>query len=288
LQPLLDNRDPLNLYIGNPDLAPAYRHSGRLNYRHFNPTSFVGFFAFLTGDFITNAITIGQSVDENLVRLSSPVNVSSNFNLRGNFNMTFPIRALKSRVNMGTTLARNMSYNVLNEQEQQIFNNMLSGNVRYNFRPIDDIELNLTANVNKTLTQYEFSAFEQAFLNQVYGAELLWDFLKGFRSATSFRYMIYQGVTADFDETIPMLNTSLARPVLKNKSLEAKVSANNLLNINLGVSQQANANYWERQITNNLGRYYMLTLTYSLNRQLNMFDSGNRRRGGGGAFMMVN
>lgn len=287
LQPLLDNRDPLNLYVGNPDLRPAYRHSGRLNFSSFNPTSFLGFFAFVTGDYVTNAITTGQSVDENLVRLSSPVNVSSNFNLRGNFNLTFPIRPLKSRINMGSTLSRNMSFNVLNEQEQQIFNNILSGNIRYNFRPVDAFELNLTANVNKTLTEFEFSNFEQAFLNQVYGAEMLWDFLKGFRSVANFRYMMYQGVSSEFDQVIPMLDVSLARPILKNKSLEAKVSASNLLNINLGVTQSANANYWERQITNNLGRYYMFSLTYSLNRQLNMFDGGNRRRGGG-AVMITN
>lgn len=51
--------------------------------------------------------------------------------------------------------------------------------------------------------------------------------------------------------------------MLKNKALELKLSGINLLNTNLGVTQNANMNYVERQVANSLGRYYMLSLTYA-------------------------
>lgn len=285
LQPIVDNRDPLNISVGNPELQPAFRNSLRLNFNSFNPMSFVGYFIFINADYVTNAITYAQSVDESLVRTTTPANVSNTYNVRGNFNFTFPLRAIKSRVNMGNTITRSQNINLLNDTEQVIFNNMLTGNLRYNFRPIDDFEINLTAMANYQLTEYQFRNEEQAFLNQNYGAELFWSFLKDFRYQFNYNHMIFQGVSSEFDQIIPLMDMSIARSFLKNKSLEAKISANNLMDCNLGVTQSANANYLERQVTNNLGRYFMLTLTYSLNKQLNMMDGGRR---GGGMRMMVN
>ena len=77
-----------------------------------------------------------------------------------------------------------------------------------------------------------------------------------------------------------MLDLSLSRQFLKNKSLEAKVSVFNLLNQDLGVVQRAEANYLEQQITNTLGRYFMLSLTYALNTQQNPLGKGGMMRGG--------
>jgi hypothetical protein len=65
--------------------------------------------------------------------------------------------------------------------------------------------------------------------------------------------------------------------MLKNKVAELKLSVNNLLNKALGINQTANLNYLERQTTNSLGRYFMVSFIYSLNKQLNPMAI---RRGG--------
>ncbi|HRG79336.1 MAG TPA: outer membrane beta-barrel protein, partial [Cyclobacteriaceae bacterium] len=45
LQPVVDNTDPLNIYVGNPALKPAYSHRGTANFTTFDPAKFVNFFA---------------------------------------------------------------------------------------------------------------------------------------------------------------------------------------------------------------------------------------------------
>jgi hypothetical protein len=287
LQPLIDNRDPLNIYVGNPDLHTAYRNNATMRFNSFNPVSMFGYFAFITADYITNAITNSVKVDEDLVRTVSPVNAENNLNLRGNFNVNIGLSPIKSRIMLGSTISRMQSTNILNDVHQRITNNMLSGNIRYNFRPVDTFETNLSASLSQQLTEYQFSTLEQAYLNQVYSADMNWRFLKSYRLNFGFRYQIYEGRTSDFDRKIPMLDFGFSRSFLKNNSGELRLTGYNLLNQDLGVTQRVDANYLERQVTNSLGTYFLLTFTYSLNRGLNVFESGGSGGPGSGRGMRM-
>ncbi|MBW6498884.1 MAG: TonB-dependent receptor [Bacteroidales bacterium] len=286
LQPLIDNRDPLNLYVGNPELKPSYRHRATLRFNTFNPLTSFGFFTFFTADYVKNAITNATSVDEQLVRTITPVNVKDNMSLRANVNVNMGLSKIKSRFQVGSTITHSQSVNILNGLEQDIANNILGGNARFTFRPGDSFEASLTANVNQQLTKYEFSALEQAFLNQTYGSEVSWTFLKDWRLGTGYRYQIYEGRTEAFDRKIPMLDFSLSRTFLKGNAGELKLSGYNLLNKDLGVTQSADINYIQRLETNSLGRYFLLSFTYSLNRALNVFDNTHRPGSGGGMRIM--
>src|SRR5690606_13988117 len=53
LQPVVDNRDPLNISVGNPDLRPAYNQNWRVHFTTFNPMSFVSFFSFIDATYTT-------------------------------------------------------------------------------------------------------------------------------------------------------------------------------------------------------------------------------------------
>ncbi|MCC5931737.1 MAG: TonB-dependent receptor [Cyclobacteriaceae bacterium] len=286
LQPLVDNRDPLNIYVGNPNLRPAYRQSLQARYNNFNIVNSVGFFLFGTAEYISNAIVYAQLIDENLVRTTTPVNVSNNINFRGSANMTFPIKKLSSRVNLGTNINQRRGVNLLNDVEETIVNNSLGGNLRYVFTYKEVVETFLTANWNHQLTRYEFTDLNQVFLNQTYGAEFNLNFLKKYRFSTNYSYLIFQGQQNDFNQAIPLLDLSIARSFLKNNSLEGKLSASNLLDQNIGISQRADVNFVERSVTNALGRYFMVTLTYSLNKQLNPMSGTGRGRGQGPRMMM--
>ncbi len=282
LQPLIDNRDPLNIYVGNPDLHPAYRNRASMRFNSFNPVSMFGYFAFFTADYLTNAITNSVMVDEDLVRSITPVNAENNLNLRGNLNLNIGLSQIKSRITLGTTLSRTQSTNILNDVYQRITNNMLGGNIRYNFRPVDAFETNLSANLSQQLTAYEFSTLEQAYLNQTYAADANWNFLKYYRLNLGFRYQIYEGRTSDFDRKIPMLDFGFSRSFLKNNSGELRLTGYNLLNQDMGITQRVDANFLERQVTNSLGTYFLLTFTYSLNRSFNVFEGAGTGGGPGG------
>lgn len=287
LQPMLDNRDPLNLYQGNPSLKPSFRHRATLRFNSFNPINNFGFFAFVAADYVNNAITNTVTVDPQLIRTISPVNVDRNLNLRSNANINLSFTPIKSRLSGGISYNHMQSVNILNSQEQQVANNTLGFNTRFSFRPSDNFEASLTANLNQQLTRYEFRTLEQAFLNQAFGTDFSWNFLKHYRLGANFNYQIFQGRTDAFDRNIPMLDFFFSRSFLRGNAGEIRLSGFNLLNQNLGVMQNVDANFIQRQVSNSLGQYFLLTFTYSLNQAMNMFDGANRQGQGRGMRMIM-
>jgi outer membrane receptor protein involved in Fe transport len=277
LQPVVDNSDPLNLYVGNPGLRPAYVQDWRLNFMTFDPATFFNFFSFLDVNYVTNAIVNAQTVNERLVRTTRPVNVGSTLRIYSNANVGFPINKIKSRFSFGINYRNERSLALLNDRENQIDQQSYGGDVRYSYRYKEIFDLSLAADIDRQLTSYEFNQPDQTFINQTYNAESNLTLLKNYQFSGSFEYLVYESQSTNFSQSIPLVNLSLSRFILKNKAGELKLAVNNLLDRALGVSQTASINYLERQTTNSLGRYFLLSFTYALNRQLN--PMGMRRSG---------
>jgi outer membrane receptor protein involved in Fe transport len=280
LQPVVDNTDPLNLSVGNPNLKPGYVHRFNFSYTQFDPGRFVGFFAFINSAYTTNAIAYSQSVDERLVRKSMPVNVSDNVNVRGNFNLAFPIKRLNGRFSIGPSTSFTRNVNILNDQENTARQYTLGGNARYDYTLKDFLTIGLNANLSRQTTDYSFSTIQtQQYLNETYSADANLTILKNYSLNGSFDFYRYNSKTTGFEQTIPMLNLSVSRFLFKAKSGELKVGVVNLLDRSLSVSQSASVNYLQQTTTNNLGRYLMVSFTYALNKQLNPMGAGGGRNG---------
>lgn len=288
LQPVIDNSDPLNLSSGNPNLRPGFAHMLRLNYTQYDPATGIGFFAFFNTTYTKNAITYSQTVDpETLVRLTVPVNVDHNLRTSANFNFGFPIRKVSSRFSFGPSVSYTRGINLINLEENRSDTRTYGGNFRYDYNFKEVLTLGLSANLSQNKTEYSFNtAQNQQYLNETYAADLNISFLKNYAVDATYTFYHYRSQTTGFDTTIPIVNLSISRFVLKNNVGELKFAVVNALDKSLGVSQTATSNYLQQETTNNLGRYYMISFTYALNKQLNPMGGGRGRRGG--MRMMIN
>ncbi len=279
LQPVVNNSDPLNLTSGNPSLRPAYQHSWRANFVSFDPGKLISFFAFINATYTRNAITNSQTTDSRGVRLTIPVNVDHNTSLNGNVAFGFPIAKLNSRFNLSANANQQFGLNVLNMEQTNISVNAISSTLRYDYHYKEVFDLNLSGTISRNSTKYEFNPqSDQLYFNNNFSAETNFSFLKNYQLSASYEFLRYKSQTTNYDQNVELLNISVSRFLLKNKSGELKFSVNNLLNNNFGVSQTANINYVERQTSNSLGRYYMVTFIYALNKHMN--PMGMRPRGG--------
>ncbi len=288
LQPVVNNTDPLNLSVGNPALRPGYSHNASLNFTTFNPSSFINLFAFVTSVYTTDAIATSQRVNPtDFVRTSKPVNVRDNLELRGNLNLGFPVKKINSRFNVGPTISYTNGINLLNDQENRTKQQTLGVTVRYNYTYKEILIVDLSANLSRQQTEYDFNQQQnQAYVNKTYTSEINLTVLKNYQLNTAFNYYSYNSETTNFSQTIPILNIGLSRFLLKNNVGELKIGVNNLLDQSLSVNQTATANYLQQTTSNNLGRYFMVSFTYALNKQLNPMGGG--RKGQGGMRMIIN
>lgn len=277
LQPVVDNSNPFNLYAGNPDLRPEYGQSWRLNFNTFNPVNFMTFFVLADVDYTSNPIINAQTVDERLVRTITPVNVDKRTSLRTQLNLGVPVSAIKSRFNAALNFRNVNSMAMLNGEVNNISQQSKGGQFRYSYDYKDIFNLSLSANLSLQQTRYEFDQPDQKFINSTYSAESNLTFLKRYTFNASFDYLAYENREQDFSQQIPLLNMSVSRFVLKKDAGEIRLSVNNLLDQVVGISQTANINYIEQVTSNSIGRYFMVSFIYSLNKQLNPMSE---RRGG--------
>ncbi|HTH54629.1 MAG TPA: TonB-dependent receptor [Cyclobacteriaceae bacterium] len=293
LQPIIDNSDPLNKTVGNPKLSPAYSHQVRANFTLFDPANFLNVFAFLNGNYTNNAITSLQATDSVLARTTMPVNVANSMNMNGNFNFGIPVKKLNSRFNLGPNYTVSKSINVQQDAKNNIFENnvlqqTIGGRAGYNYSLNDILIVDLSANLSHQESKYSFSTTQnQTYFNKTYNAEVNVNFLKKYSYNTELNYFVYTSTTTNFHQEIPLWRMSVSRYILKNNTGELRFTVNNILNYGVSVTQTATSNYLQQVTNNNLGRYFMISFTYALNKQLNPMNGMDRRRGGGGGGRII-
>ena len=94
LQPFVDNRDPINVYVGNPDLDPSYSHRLSTNYRFFDQFSFVNFSTRAGFSYTSDPIANSRVFDDQGFQTISPINTDASWSVNGNTNFGTPIRKL--------------------------------------------------------------------------------------------------------------------------------------------------------------------------------------------------
>lgn len=267
LQPVTDVSDPLNTYTGNPNLKRSYQQSLSLNYFATNMYSQRNFFAFLSFSKTDNAIVNSDSIRLNGSRITMPVNANGNYVLFGSINAGFPIKKLKSRVDLGlgSNILHNMSF--VNGKENGIDNFSISPNMNYSFSLENKIDISANARLNISKAKYSLQPqLNSNYLQQVYGFDMTNYLPWGLVLNNNMNYTINSGRADGYNTSVAFWNASIAKSFLKNKRAEIKFSAFDLLNQNIGVSRNANQNYIEDTRYNVLQRYFLMSFTFRLNK----------------------
>lgn len=265
LQPVVSRYDPLNQYVGNPRLRPEYLHQGKLTFTGARGTAG----AFLSGSVnatvTANPITAAVTLDERQVRTTRYVNVAQSWSAAAVMSVSVPVKKLKSRWTLSPYLRQGQSATLLNGVMGRITQQSAGGDARYTYRLPQVVEVNLRAALTATSARYPAARPGNAsFLNTSYAADATVQFLKKYAFSTDASYQRFVNARAGLAQAIPLVNASLSRLVLADNRGEFTLSALNLLDRRLGVSQTATINYLEQSTQNALGRLFLLGFTYNL------------------------
>lgn len=268
LQPVPDVTNPLYIREGNPDLKQEYSHTVRMNLNLINSVSQRNFFLFLNLATTQHKIVNYDSVNlATGVRRTKPVNVSGVYNLSGSISYSRPVRFLKGNVELRSNILYYKGKQFINTVGNTIGNLMLGPELRLDMNPTDKLTLGLSAGYNYNSTKYSLeSKYNNKYFSQEYNASVDWQLPAKFFLSTEFTYTINSQRAAGFNLRVPMWNASISRQFLKNNRGELKLSANDLLNRNVGITRNSNQNYIEDKEVNTLRRFLLLSFTYSLNK----------------------
>ena len=282
LQPVADNSDPINVYVGNSDLKPEYAHNLRLRFSNVNKKTLTYFNANMNGSYTTNKIANMMTVDTLFRRLTTPVNTNSAYQLDGHAAYGFRFWQQRLRMNLTSTgsVARGTSFINGIENINDRYN--VSSSFRTEFQMPDTFELSLRAVVRYSKTDYSFQTnLQQWYWTYLYEADMTITLPLSMRFNSTFDYTILSGKTFGTTPGIPLLSLALTHFLDKKRTMELRLTVVDVLNRNTGINRTADGNYIQEERVRSLGRYGLLTFTYALNpksKRNNGGEGGKRRR----------
>jgi len=277
LQNVLDNSNPLQLSIGNPNLVQSAQHTIMGRYQETNVEKSTTFFAMVSGgytqNYIANSIYLSASDDPVFsdldvspgATLSRPVNLEGYWNMRSFLSYGVPVKSLKSNLNFDLTSAY-VRVPGLIDGFSNFSNNATVGlglTLSSNISKKVDFTISSRSNYNN-VTNSVNTASNTNYLSQNSRIRLGWILGNDFVFRTTVRHQYYDGLADDFDQNYLLWNMSIGLKVFKNKRGEFTLSVFDLLKENTSLSRNVTEIYFEDVQTNVLQQYFMLNFTYNI------------------------
>lgn len=264
LQPNPDNSNPLNIYIGNPELVPEYRHNLRFNYFSYDQFSFRSFYAFINASYTSNNITNVVQFNEDFVQTTTPVNVDYALSISSSQEYGSPTGFLNLRMNLRNRVGYTRSITFINARESNI--ERINGNVRLQLenRNKKIWDWNVGGSYSYNINRYEDERTANlSFSSQNVFGDLTYVHKNSFALSTGCDINFYSEENFGEQQVIPIVKASVSKYFLKDQRGELKLSVFDMFNQNLGISRVENQNYIENSEIISLSRYFMMSFTYA-------------------------
>jgi hypothetical protein len=275
LQPMLNNQNPLSIRLGNPNLIPEYEHNLWINYNLWDQLNFTSFYVSLYGSLNQNSIVDKQTIDDNFRTIYQPINFGTSFNAGMYFGYNGEIKKIiKYNIRGGANLSQKQV--LLNEKASEQLSHNYNVYVSFGNKKKKVVDVSISARANLGNSVYsQNDALNLTTLNHTYTAKARVTIAKKWNLKTDFNYSVFDNLGFGESFAIPILSASVSRTFFKADQLKIELSAENILNEAFRVNRYNwNGNITETQ-TNLLGRYFMLSVAYKINKM-----GGNTPQGG--------
>ena len=291
LAPVPDNSNPLYISLGNSNLRPYFRHNLNFNYRYTNMKSYASVNVMADGSYTMDNIINATWYDEGGVQYTAPVN-SDRPTLSANLMLIFntPLGKSQSRfsVNSFTRVGVSSSLSYTGEIKgtslEEMIDHWIKGrttslnvneNLTFTYRD-DQLEIRLGGMMGFQNAWYEIKSQQKTatWSNNVNG-EINWTAPWGMEFKTDCRYNFYFGYDDGFGRNNVIWNAELSQTFLQ-KRLTLRFKVYDILNQSSSQRHTNTDNYVQDVISNTLGRYVMLSLTFRFGTYNNQGPMGGR------------
>jgi hypothetical protein len=273
LQPIRDNNDQLNVFIGNPELEVGFNHSLNLNFHEFKMLSGRSMWLSANYSIMNNAIANYTTFD--IVRGKQtymPINVdgNKNYSVYGSWDKGQGEKKMRYGLNVniygGTnnTMVEIKGIATKNKTNYANYNVSLNlgysetDKVRFNIRP------GLGYNTSTSSLQPQLNNNYFTYGGQVEGFVML----PGKIELTSdVRFDLREKLEAfPVNTNIITWNGTLGKKVLKDKSGKILIVANDILNQNKGFNRIINSNIIQEERYDRISQYFLLKFEWTFNK----------------------
>jgi hypothetical protein len=277
LQNVIDNTNTLQLRAGNPNLGQSYTHRLGFRFRDANIKKGTSSFVFVNLSLVDGQIANSTFIAPRdtilpegvaLVRgaqLIRPVNVSGAYNFRTFGTYGFPLKALKSNLNVNVGYTFNNSPTLINAvtNEARTHNVNAGLTVGSNISKELDFTLGYSLNYNTV-----FNSIQPQLNNNYYihngNFRINWLPIPALVFSSDVLFSSFAGLEDGFNQQFTLWNAGMGYRFGKDRRAELKVSVFDLLSQNNSIVRNVTETYVEDVQTTVLQQFWMMTFSYNI------------------------
>lgn len=273
LQPIRDNSDNLNIFVGNPDLKVGFNHGFNAFFNQYKVLSGRSVWLSANYNIYNNAIANYTIIDT--VRgkqIYTPVNVNGNRNwgFYSNWHKGQGEKKMRYGVQLNGNGGRNISFinqnSIVRENATNYFTVNFSLSTGYQESEKVSFDIRPTIGYNKTKSSLGINVNNNYF---TYGGNLNgFVMLPGKLELSADANVELREKTPAFQNNMNLviLNANLARKIFKKKTGKIILVANDILNQNQGFNRIINSNFIQEERYLRVSRYFLLKFEWTFNK----------------------
>lgn len=277
---LVDNSNPLNIRIGNPDLQPSFTNNINVNYNNYLEATSQSIFGRLSFSNTLNAITNRTEYNTQTGgQKTRPENIDGNWNMNANVGFNTPLFWEKLQLNTSTSFGYQNHVSYIYQNKQTLTNTVhqtsvgenLSLTLRMNYW---DIRANGRFNYSRSASDV-VQATNQNTFNFSYGLSSTGNFENGFGFSTDIQISSRRGYSsAEMNTNEVIWNAQLSYRFLSQRQATVSLRLYDILHQRSNISRSISAYSRRDTETNSINSYFMVHFIY----RLNLFGSKEARR----------
>jgi len=281
LQPMVNNQNPLSLSLGNPNLIPSFNHNIWLGYNLWDQLTFTSVYVNGYFNITQNPIISSRMIDETFRTIYQPIN--GDMNLSGGFYLGYN-GEIKKIIKFSLRGGANLN------QSPVLLNGISSTQLTHNYnaylsvgnkdKKVFDFSVSASVTVGNSIFSSN-SSLNVTYINHSYTAKARVKIAKKWTISTDFNCRFYANIGYEEAIAIPIWSARFSRTFLKGDKLKIELVAKNLLNEAFQVNRYNWGDVVAETQTNMLGRYFMLSVAYKINKM-----GGNKKPGGDDIIIM--
>ncbi len=288
LQPILNNTNPLELTIGNPDLKIGFQQNVRINYFTFQALEGKGMWAGASIQNAFNPVGVNRTFDLSGVTINRYVNLSNNLVVSSWIGgmMKLGKKGWEGRLTASGSFSDMPA--IINSIESR--NQSWSANLKptFTYNKENKIFLTIEPNVNYNYTKNNVGVARTiSYFSYSPTLGLSYYLPKEFEIGTDMDYTFTPAVDPypeHFDRFI--WDAYISKRVLPKKNLELRFQVWDILNQNIGYNRTSSNNYNTENFYNTLQQYWMVSAVWNFfsgplaesKATSNKFNHGPKRR----------
>jgi hypothetical protein len=265
LQPLRNNNDYFNQYLGNPDLKPSFANSFNLSHNSYNFIKDIWMYQSLNLTVTNNSITNSRFIDiDSGKTITQPINTNGNISLNFYSGVGFKFKKIDTRFGVNPVVGYNKYADFINNLKS--FSENLNTGIsvyiskakekKYDLSIQNEFSYNSnTTSQNKTKIHYNTNTLS---LNATVYYKKVWSIISDYQFYSRQK-------TVQFNNNLDnhLWNARLQR-TFKNNEFTAYVLVRDILNDNIGIERNFFSNTFTEVRNDRLKRYFLVGFTWDL------------------------